>query len=258
MDEKPEPQFIVNLKSFIDEVHKAFNDEDYEFKKPNVFPIKKKNTLGEDGKFECRPISTFSLKDKLILSLVNQYLTQKLDPHFYNNSHAFRAKSEEGERKDHHSSIASLYKYKVGRLESELWVAECDMRNFYDSVNHNVIKRHFQDMIKVCAKAGTFVDPRAIRVFEKYLDAYAFNVDVLPLNGDLGYWNSKRISGKYTWVQSQLESMNLYSDIKSERIGNLKGVRFLDLLRILYFIKQINRFYQTLIKIYSMFGFVMI
>ncbi|MBK7506182.1 MAG: hypothetical protein IPI52_14345 [Bacteroidetes bacterium] len=95
-----------------------------------------------NGKNECRPICLFNLKDRIILSITNKYLTRLFDDHFEDCSYAFRSKkNREGTViLNHHDCIKEILDFRKRNLEKPLWVAECDMEKFYDTVNHKIAK----------------------------------------------------------------------------------------------------------------------
>ena len=84
--EKPTEKFILELNSFVAGIQSSIESPEYSISKPVIYPkpkIKKKlYELKEDEKNTCRPIALFTLKDRLILSFTNKYLTQLFDCYF--------------------------------------------------------------------------------------------------------------------------------------------------------------------------------
>ena len=69
-----------------------------------------------------------------------------------------------------------------------LWVAECDISKFFDTVNHQVVKKAFYDLVKKHNRIYTNkIDKLAIKVFEKYLKCYDFQKMVYSQNSNLQY-----------------------------------------------------------------------
>lgn len=105
-----------------------------------------KGDIGPDGKIECRPISIFkSYKDRVILSLANKYLTILFDNFFDEDSLAFRAKRNYHTHRNyfttHHDAIDRILEFRERNAHKNIYVAECDMQKFYDSVRHSIVKR---------------------------------------------------------------------------------------------------------------------
>ena len=78
-----------------------------------VFP-KLKNDKTLKGPNGCRPLSLFALKDRIILSLTNKYLTRLFDNYFRDCSYAFRSKKNKENTKivNHHDCIKDILEYR--------------------------------------------------------------------------------------------------------------------------------------------------
>ena len=230
--EKPTEGFVLNLNSFIKEIKETIQDSNYTISSPTIYPKpknkKRPEELEDDDKNTCRPISLFNLKDRIILSITNKYLTKLFDPYFDKCSLAFRAVNKVGDEKvviSHHNAIQEIVKYKSAYKETPLWVGECDMKKFYDSVNHRIIVEHFDSLIKKVSEDNQDIDtciPQ--RIFYKYLECYCFNKDVKGLNRDDKYWEQYKIArGEFGWVEKEFEKLKYYTDIDQERIGIPQG-----------------------------------
>lgn len=230
--EKPIEKFILELNSFVADIQSSIESPEYLISKPVIYPkpkVKKKlSELKEDEKNTCRPIALFTLKDRLILSFTNKYLTQLFDCHFEGCSLAFRAvKKVNGEKEiiSHHTAIQEIVEYKNLHKETPLWIAECDMKKFYDSVNHKIIIKQFEILINKVKSDNPGIDitfPE--RIFYKYLDCYWFNKNVLCYKNDSEYWEKyKIVKGEFGWVAKEFKTLNYYEDIENERIGIPQG-----------------------------------
>lgn len=224
----PKEPFLLKLNDFISEIKNAINNPHYKIAPPAIYPklkgVKKKKNN------ECRPISLYSLKDKIIISLINKYFTKIFDDYFYKFSFAFRATKRIEDRiinPSHHDAIQVILNYKKLYKGKHLWVSECDIRKFYDSVNHTIIKKHFKKLInKVNKNTPDLYDERAERIFYSYLDSYTFVKNVLPKNDDPEYWEGEERSipdGRFKWVDDDLLKLNHYRDIKNAKIGIPQG-----------------------------------
>ena len=224
----PDEQFLKNLDDFIKKLRESINDPDYIIERPTIIPKLKGEKHPEKNK--CRPISLFKLKDRLIISFTNKYLTEVFDSYFYSKSFAFRAVQTKGDDKyvlTHHDSIQEILDYKNDYKGKRLWVSECDISKFYDSVHHTIVKKQFKHLInKVKKEKPEEYDERAERIFYKYLESYSFVKNVLPYNKDnIEYWQEQhKIPGGYFgWIEEDLIKLKIFKNIKNAKIGVPQG-----------------------------------
>jgi hypothetical protein len=238
--DKPHLDFVINLNNFIDEIVKSIEGKDFEFTKPDIIPeiketnkSKRKLDLKQKKTLDCRPISRFPLKDRIILSITNKYFTDLFDDYFEDCSLAFRAvKEKEGMtiRKNHHTAIKKIIDFKNLHIDSDLYVAECDMKKFYDSVNHKICLESFVKLIEKVKDETPNLDLAIpINIFKKYLDCYSFQDNVLVLNNNEEYWakqkdkNGNILKGNYPWIKDEIKSNDYYRKNEADRIGVPQG-----------------------------------
>lgn len=168
-----EPPYLVKLKEFVDKIQHRVQEEDFVLSAPELFPEEK-------DKDSCRPLCKFeNLEDAVIVILANRYLTELFNGYFYDESLAFRSKRVYHGEKDyvtaHHDAIARMKEYR-GRFEGKkLYVSECDLQKFYDTVSHSVVRKCYYGLLKKAAKENPGVRFDEInRVFEAYLKCYSF------------------------------------------------------------------------------------
>ncbi|WP_236634449.1 reverse transcriptase domain-containing protein [Pedobacter antarcticus] len=225
----PAADFLIKLKDFIKEIQTALHAGDYKISSPNIIPKLKEDKPSLTEKNICRPIASFGLKDKIILSITNRYLTTILDPLFIERSYAFRAKRMiKGKEMcpTHHEPVEEILAYRNKHDEGSLFVAECDMKKFFDTVNHTIIKRIFRQFFK--RKLILNYPPEDInnakRILYDYLDVYTFNRSVLPLNKEQKHFQKFKIEkGEYGWVKDELISNGYYKNIATAKIGIPQG-----------------------------------
>ncbi|KYH04080.1 hypothetical protein A1704_20165 [Chryseobacterium cucumeris] len=220
----PTEPFLLRLENFIDEIIESINDKSFSLTSPQILSkLKKPN---DKSCKICRPICVFPLKDKIIISIINKYLTKAFDNIFYDHSYAFRAKKDDAKfPPTHHSAIEHILEYKNKYKGKRLWVSECDISKFFDTVNHNIVREKFRDVIKIHNKTNKVkIDNRAILIFNKYLQCYDFQKFVYALNNDKNYWiEKKREGGTFEWVKDDLLKLNCYKNIRRNRIGIPQG-----------------------------------
>jgi Reverse transcriptase (RNA-dependent DNA polymerase) len=232
------PEFIVNLNNFINEIQTSIETKSYEIEKPDIIPevketnLSKKNLeLKKSNAFECRPISRFTLKDRIVISLTNKFFTELFDDFFEESALAFRAiKDNDPVRKNHHLAIKKIIQYKNLHKEKELYVAECDMKKFYDTVNHKKCLDSFYTLITKAESLYPNINlDNASHLFKKYLDCYTFKTNVTVLNGDSSYWEKQKdskqnpINGFFPWVDDEIFNSSYYKEFPKDRIGIPQG-----------------------------------
>jgi len=229
--------FIIKLNEFIKDIQYSIESETYKITPPNIFPEVKETNKSKlnlelrKGGYECRPISRFTLKDRIILSLTNKFLTETFDDFFEESSLAFRAKKDSHPiRKNHHTAINRIIDFKKKNKEVKLYVAECDMKKFYDTVNHQICINSFDKLITKAR--NTYPDlyfNKAIYIFKEYLNCYSFEENISnKLNGNIEYWknqkkNNKSINGFFPWVTEDIENSEYYKINRKDRIGVPQG-----------------------------------
>ena len=221
---KPSEPFFIKLEKFIDEVMNELNNVNFALEPPEIL-AKLKKPDDKNCKI-CRPICVFPLKDKIIISIINKYLTNVLDGVFYKHSYAFRAKKPAANfPPTHHSAIEHILDYKNKYKGKRLWVSECDISKFFDTVNHTTVKEKFKQIVKTYNKSNVEkIDTRAIAIFLKYLECYDFQKFVYALNENNEYWiKRKKEGGTFEWVEDDLLNLDCYTHLKKNRIGIPQG-----------------------------------
>jgi hypothetical protein len=190
-------KYMKKLDEFVKDIIVSINSIDFEFKSPKIQPARKSKESSI-----CRPISIFSLKDNLINCLTNKYLVHYFDDLFYENSFAFRAgrKFDNDTRvPTHHDAFKKIIDYLQENQGKTIYVAECDMQKFYDTVHHRIVMKQFR---RLCLK-NLFkcrCDKRAKRIFIRYLECYSFYNNVSKL--DVSFFEKYKIKdGSFEWVK---------------------------------------------------------
>lgn len=208
-------EWVDNLDLFIKDIQDAAaGHKPLHISPPKITPVDKG---GKKRTGQYRPIASYDLRDRVIISLCSNYLMSLFDDQFHDCSHAFRKKKNT----NHHSAVRSIKEYRKNFLDNDLWATECDIQKFYDCVNHREIKRTFIEFSDCLQKSGRFVHERASDIFFAYLSSYCFNINVLPLSGDAQHFKTFNLpTGIYKWVDTS-ELYPLGTD--QERIGVPQG-----------------------------------
>jgi RNA-directed DNA polymerase len=101
-----------------------------------------------------RPLGIPTVLDRVIQQAIAQILTPIYDPTFSESSHGFRP------ARSAHDAIQSV-KHK-SKVERRKWVVDCDLKSFFDTVNHDVLMARLRRRIK---------DRRVLSLVGKYLHA---------------------------------------------------------------------------------------
>lgn len=242
--------WFLNLEKFVEEIIAISKGNEYEVSRPIIFP-KLKEKVKADKPNECRPICIYSLKDRIVLSLTNKFLTRVFDEQFQDSSFAFRSKrNTQGNIISHHDCILGIGEFRSENATSNLFVAECDMKKFYDTVNHKITLALFQSLIETAKTNNSTLNlDTPIKIFKSYLNSFAFNIDI-PKSTDLEYWTSYEIpNGFFGWIDDTSLKKH-YTDIREERIGVPQGGALSGLIANIYLnqadieLKNFDVFYQ--------------
>ncbi|SIR80911.1 Reverse transcriptase (RNA-dependent DNA polymerase) [Mucilaginibacter lappiensis] len=215
------PEWYLKLNKFIYYVQERIKNPDNEsIKLPIIVPIKK-----DDNKHctVCRPISLYNLEDRVIISLTSKYLTDIFDPYLHNCSYAFRSVKYDVIR-THHDTITEIINYKERIKKGSVWVAECDLKKFFDCVNHELIINIFEKFVQKVEGADLKVSKSAIRIFLQYLNSYTFNNSVFKLNKTPQYFLGYNIpNGQFEWPYDELRHNFYDGNVDTSNIGVPQG-----------------------------------
>lgn len=249
---KSTEDWFLNLQEFVRRIQESALSKQYSVTEPIIFPKLKKPLKrifnDKDDKNNCRPLSMYSLEDRIILSLTNKFLTNLFDKKFKDSSYAFRSKKIAGKTISHHNCIQDIINYKKATSLEELYVVECDMKSFYDTVNHKIVLEIFENLIAEIVNENSSINlNQPIHIFKSFLNSYAFNINVKKLDKQ-SYWSSYSIKrGSFPWVDNQISKH--YKSIETERIGVPQGGALSGLIANIYLnnvdqkLEQLDVFY---------------
>ena len=212
------PSWLIKLLDLAENIRKDVFDEhrNYKISTPKTIPV-----LKDINENTYRPISIFTLNDLIITGQVARYLSNCFDRLFSDSSYAFRTGIQKDKTFNHHKAIEDIiiFKKKVGK---PLFVSECDIKKFYDCVNHTKISEEFKIITEEAkSKLGIDIDSRAVYFFNSYLAAFSFNEDIVKKEKQL-LSNVGVINGTIPWVKDD-ELLGVNSNPKTDRIGVPQG-----------------------------------
>lgn len=225
---KCKDEWYIKLCNYADYIVKMSDNIFDVINPPRVSVIEKKRD-DENNMIIYRPVCSFPIEIKIIFSLLNKYLTKALDKEFYDNSYAFRANKKEYELQ-HLNAVIDIQQYRKNHNGIPLYVAECDMKKFYDTIDHSIIKKRFSILLNNAVKAKSILkeDVKQIkRIFYAYVDCFDFRKDVFVHNKkspDDIFWNKKSSDKfwkcKIEWVP-ELEHVKKYQ--RQKKVGVPQG-----------------------------------
>lgn len=217
------PVWYKNLVEFVNGIKDDIANietSSFEIDRADILGIKKEV---KKGVIIYRPIALYKYKDKIICSLTARYLVSYFEKIFeeLNCSFAFRPKNAFNKVPDHHDCIQEILDYK--NQHPNLWVAECDIQKFFDTVQHQHIVKILDKYSKqVEEKTGHVFDLRAKKIFNLFLDSFNFQESILSL--DKAWFESKKLPfGKFKWVENELNLKFSNKYTKENRIGVPQG-----------------------------------
>ena len=158
---------------------------DFKFERPELMLRIKAVGEGCQPKYRC--ISAYrNIEDRVILSIANKYLSAKMDGVFSENSHAFRI----GKKSPVARAIRKIIDFRNGHAQVPLYVSECDIVKFFDTIEHGVVLRVFKE---VCDKL--ILGDKANLLVTAFLESY----DVRDIMSS-GFWNKLSKTGDWDFL----------------------------------------------------------
>ena len=151
-------RWVRNLMRLVGEVQGAVFSGKVAFEAPKMFKIAKGR---EGGVMQYREVASFErLADRVILSRMTAYVRDRLEGVLSDRCYSFRRDRDV----THQLAVKRLQEFRERFLAGSLFVAECDIKKFFDSISHEVVRRRWSDV--------GFEDA-AGKVLEAYLGVYA-------------------------------------------------------------------------------------
>jgi retron-type reverse transcriptase len=215
-DSSNKPSWLINIEDYIAKLRmSALNKNGIRFSSPDIFPVEKNK-----DKKTFRPIALYSIKDRIIIGQTARYLIDIFDFDFLPNSYAFRSGKIYKPCPTHHSAVEKIIDYRNAHLSSNIFVAECDIKKFFDCVNHDIVIECLIKAINRSKQRDIIIDERAISLFLEYLISYSFSKDIITK--DFTWFSNKgKKGGRFEWAEEDLKSF--YENLYNEPIGVPQG-----------------------------------
>ena len=212
---QPSAPWVSRLEAFINQVQqRVLHAPTFTFAKPEVrWELKKDN--------DYRALCRFELADNLINGLTAKYLKDYFEPAFEASSYAFRATIPNQEMPTHHTAFNRIFQIRQAAKGQDLYVAECDIRGFYDSVDHGIALAALNRLAHLIENTmpDRVIDARSVTIYQAYLDCYSFPQNVL--SEALNHLKAEVRAGTFPWPADALRKH--HADPLQARIGVPQG-----------------------------------
>ena len=132
--EIPNAPWVQRLNERIQSIRRrALEQAAFAFNPPTIRAEEK-----SPGSNEFRAIARFSVDDQVIEGITASYFRQTFDKFFTDSSLAFRCARDGSPPSTHHDAVTRIENYRRRHLRTGLYVAECDIKGFFDCVSHEV------------------------------------------------------------------------------------------------------------------------
>ena len=167
------PDWLRRLRRFVGSVRARIRDwgRDASFEMPKIYAAIKNRALesGQADSFRC--LAMYSLPDRMVISIAARYLREVFDSVMHPGSLAFRTQFP---TLTHHDAVERIIRFREDHCRRPLWVAEVDIRGFFDVVEHKVA-RDAVSALRATLPDGRCLDARALSILDAYFESYSFN-----------------------------------------------------------------------------------
>lgn len=176
--------YLDKMSAFFERIRERLANSELKFDPPEPLLIVKDEKRKSGGKFDitCRPLAVYQkLEDKIILAITRLYLAKYLDKHLHNNILSYRPARRFGENDhlvtDFNNGIKLIQDFRKKHDGQSIYVADCDIKKFYDCFSHSVVIQCFERIL-TRAKFGEEAQEQMMRVLKAYLKSYDFDTKV--------------------------------------------------------------------------------
>lgn len=150
-----------------------------------------------------RPLSIYrELHDKILLGITCRYLMAKFNWFLHDNILSYRAPRPFGEKTRHvtdfNDGILLIDAFRRAHSGGSIYVSDCDIRKFYDTIPHEVVRQTMLEMLRSSSLSDAGCN-EVMAILDAYLRSYNFkdNVQAHPLrNGRFDYVSGIDASGR--------------------------------------------------------------
>ena len=159
------------LRDLIEEVRRRAADPECNRIAPPEILVSPKGARKRGSSTEYRLLATYPLiEDRLLLGAVTGHLSSRIDPLFHESACAFRGPG----RGDRSNAIERIVEYISKRQDRPVYVAECDVQGFFDTIPHARVLAAYDRFGGLLEADGDPLDPLLRRWLENYLASYDY------------------------------------------------------------------------------------
>jgi hypothetical protein len=145
---------------------------------PTLIPIKvpvvkaiPKPQLQKKAEGTYRALASYEeLSDRLLLGITAKYLVRKIDPLLQDCACAFRGHGQ----MTRDTAVRKIVQFLKAKGGGKVYAAECDIKGFYDSINHDVLRQAFAKASQQLSEQGVPLDPVVEVILEQCLAGYDY------------------------------------------------------------------------------------
>ena len=190
--------YLQRLDNFIASLREEIAD-DNKLIFESIKIVGKKKKVDTDKTIIMRPLCIFdSLREKLLIALASKYLSEVFDPLLHEEILSYRPlrhyhNSAAPILTDRENAIENLQHYRNAHKRDNIYVTECDIQKYFDTINHDVIRACFEKFAeRVKATHPSFDYGSVGRIVDAYLNSYSFYKNVVDENERLKLSNPPR------------------------------------------------------------------
>ena len=133
-------RWVQNLMRLVEEVQGAVFSGKVAFEAPTMFKIAKGR---EGGVMQYREVASFErLADRVILSRMTAYVRDRLEGVLSDRCYSFRRDRDV----THQLAVKRLQAFRDRFPAGSLFVAECDIKKFFDNISHETVRRRWNEV----------------------------------------------------------------------------------------------------------------
>lgn len=150
---------------------RVLHAEEFRFNPPRIIARHK------SGK-EYRALCLLTLPDRVIDRIAARYLRGKFDQLLSSSAWAYCLPTAGKPFPQHHQAVEGIRNFLSAHHHESLWGAECDLKKFFDCIDHRIAQAAFRAACSSVFELGDIVNQRACQIFRAHLQCYDFQADV--------------------------------------------------------------------------------
>ena len=208
----PRPKWTDQLDTLMGHIrHSITESESFSYTDIQVRGIPKEGDI-------FRPVVNFGFQEGIIERTFSRFASKMMDPGLLPCSVGYR------QMHDGQHPIAALHQFRERHPSGELWCAEADIRNFYDTLDHSVARTAFLQHLD---RIPAYFQERALFLLDALLGAYSYPEQALAIG--LPALQTRHLQATFPWPLDALRDLH-GTDPHHLRIGIPQGAALSGLL----------------------------